>query len=427
MAGKKQSERKVINDYSDDTISKLFGCNRNIMTTLWNLISPLNLFYQEDLIRLMDFITNYQSMFVLATNYSISEKTLRERLWFCLERLTDKIPPIDIRFRFISNHGTKNLKFAANPGSYCLTAIDSSGFPFQSSDKKFISARHENRTELKYQMLVNISNGMVCHVHGPCPSNMDDITLYHKDYSGEERLICPIDKAQPNLDTNEELYNMWVSSKRKCIKNVFKKYKRYKSMSSPFRSDGEKHFRIVKLITYIININIAGDLLDEEQLPSTFLYSERYHTAQHEDVPFTSSTPVSSSAPYTSSVPVALGAPFNSNKPVAAVVPLISSVPAAPFISSTATTPVALGAPFASSKPVAPVVPFISSTPVATAVTQRTSISHYLSTDDVTFSTAESQLSSPFYQKPQSPISSQTQYNLHSNLLSPPLTPRTTL
>ncbi|EGC30966.1 hypothetical protein DICPUDRAFT_83128 [Dictyostelium purpureum] len=46
-------------------------------------------------------------------------------------------------------------------------------------------------------------------------------------------------------------------------------------MSSPFRSDMAKHYKIVRLITFIINKNITSDLLDDVQLPSSFPYAEK--------------------------------------------------------------------------------------------------------------------------------------------------------
>ncbi|EGC38408.1 hypothetical protein DICPUDRAFT_76037 [Dictyostelium purpureum] len=340
MAGKKLSERKLIKDYSDATISRLLGCNRDTMKTLWNIISPLKIFYQEDLIRLMDFITNHQSMFVLANTYSISEKNLRERLWSCLEILTDTMPQLDIRNRFVDNQGVKYLNFEKNSGAYCLTAIENASFPFQTHDSEFKSAKHGNKAELKYQMLVNISNGTICHLHGPYPAAYDDTTLYReslknnsslisqpneyiladKYFSGEERLICPIEKGkgQPNLDNNEKIFNNWLSSSRQCVKNLSQKYKRYKILNTPFRSNMENHFRIVKLITFIINKNLSGDLLDNVQLPSSFPYAERYLTAVHTSVaPIASGTPITMGYQVNSATPIASGAQVTSVAPFA--------------------------------------------------------------------------------------------------------------
>ncbi|KAM9975660.1 hypothetical protein ACTFIW_000777 [Dictyostelium discoideum] len=77
-------------------------------------------------------------------------------------------------------------------------------------------------------MLANISNGLICHVYGPCPASVHDITVY-------------------------------------------------KSMSTPFRSDVSKHLKIVKLETFIINRTIASDWIDKVQLPSTFPHAHEYN------------------------------------------------------------------------------------------------------------------------------------------------------
>ncbi|EGC34935.1 hypothetical protein DICPUDRAFT_152758 [Dictyostelium purpureum] len=62
----------------------------------------------------------------------------------------------------------------------------------------------------------------------------------------------------------------------------------------------EKHYRIVKLITFIINNNVTGDLLNNVQLSSSFPYAERYLAAAHASV-----APVSSCAPVAPLAPVA--------------------------------------------------------------------------------------------------------------------------
>ncbi|KAF2068808.1 hypothetical protein CYY_009867 [Polysphondylium violaceum] len=291
-----------INNFEERTFKRNFGLSKQIAKKIYNKV-PFNYCLPEkNFLMALDFICNYPTLHTLAQKYNLTERSIRDKIWMSIELISQFIDPPNINWRFLSEETPRCLKPGSGVNDYFLTAVDSTACKYASSDSSYFSFKHKEKV-LKYQVLVCTRTGIICNIYGPEKGTVSDITLFRrslkipayklyqdpnefiigdKGYIGEsDKILTPFKKYRGQPWTpNHELFNNYLSYHRRIVENTFSRYKKFKSLSVPWRSSPSKHSMVFKIVTYIINCHIMGDRIDKS--PPTFI-KFRPNEQQEED------------------------------------------------------------------------------------------------------------------------------------------------
>jgi hypothetical protein len=114
---------------------------------------------------------------------------------------------------------------------------------------------------VKYQILVELETGKICHVFGPSLGSCHDITMYSNSgvgdwlrevgeyclgdsgYQGAHRVIVP-KKRNRELTPDEERHNNRIYSLRHTVERTFANLKKWQILRNVYRGDITEHFRV---------------------------------------------------------------------------------------------------------------------------------------------------------------------------------------
>lgn len=143
--------------------------------------------------------------------------------------------------------------------------------PNPSIQSSYWSVKHQNHC-LKYELVVNLNNGLICWVNGPFSGSVHDLTaarstllkrfpppderiLADKGYIGEpEKILTPF---KPARTPAENLYNRLHAKHQSIVERRNCTFKSFKLFSGKYLSKNyQLHGRVFKIFCHIINIGL---------------------------------------------------------------------------------------------------------------------------------------------------------------------------
>lgn len=161
---------------------------------------------------------------------------------------------------------------SSNYFSHCRFIVDATELQINSSVYKTYSGKSK-MFAIKYQLLVGVETGKICHVFGPCWGSHHDITIYKKSgvaewlaenneycmgdcgYQGGNRVIVP-NKKSHELSPDELEYNRRIHSERHTVERTFGNLKKWKILQQVYRGKISEHFPVFLcccILTELIN------------------------------------------------------------------------------------------------------------------------------------------------------------------------------
>eukprot|EP01132_Coremiostelium_polycephalum_P005501 gene5501-6853_t len=277
-------KKKVkITDETPESFKSLYGADQETANRLMDLMLDFNPKTKEEwVLWTLDYFRTCTTMEDRSNFFGVCEKNFREKIWNVLSIAVNhiKLPKFEKRLQFkcIEDIGINDSDPEVE--SVVYAALGTILCPVYSKDMRYYSEAHKN-FGLKYEVAVSIETGVIVWFNGPYDGEQDDFSLYEKRLKKEliasnknERLLaCDSYTSSENKDkylctpyqldpSGEELpkikmfHNHWVHSKTKIIEKIFEKYRKYGILTTRWRGDADQHFKIFKLITWIINKKI---------------------------------------------------------------------------------------------------------------------------------------------------------------------------
>ena len=158
--------------------------------------------------------------------------------------------------------------------------------PSQREDRdNFSSGRKKenqySRYNIKYTLVVQVTNGRICGVLGPHPGSLNDVTalqhsgmleylkahvpmevvLADRGYQGENGCLTPFKRGSGGLRPDEEAFNEVLASVRQLVECVLKRVKDFGVLGKEGRWRGslERHAVCFNVVCNIVNISMTRD------------------------------------------------------------------------------------------------------------------------------------------------------------------------
>jgi len=220
---------------------------------------------REDLLLLFNFMKEYPTQDVLASNWKISRPTLIKKIWTILYYLNDHMNEISLDDRFNAKIGI--FEWGAVVGIHDATECPIERPVDNNLRRLFYSGKKKDFT-LKYEITVCISDGIIFWERGGLPGKVHDLRLFRhygladqlepweflmadSGYQGEETMIIPFKR---DLDEEKEDVNFQIGGIRVLVERVFRQIKVFRCLQVPWRHYIYLHPIVFNIACQVTNI-----------------------------------------------------------------------------------------------------------------------------------------------------------------------------
>ncbi|EGC30751.1 expressed protein [Dictyostelium purpureum] len=272
--------KKVSIDHVDDEeFRRLYYFDKRIVKTLYNKLIQVNKKLKEEyLLWALSYLLFKHSHEKKAMEYGVSRRTYQCRIWDVFNAI-DSLKPIT-SFSDRKKTSIKNEFNSSEEESYISLILDVAFFPFSNREVQYVG---KGGPGLIYEIGFSPIDGEILYLNGPHPAAFQNIMvfregfLYDTDFEKGEMVLGtkshrgePDKIITPHLDpsnTEQELQNNWLKSKRQVSDKIMGIIKQFKISHTGWSSSIEKHQLAISFLLYAINLTIIRDrdpkLLDE--------------------------------------------------------------------------------------------------------------------------------------------------------------------
>ncbi|KAF2075843.1 hypothetical protein CYY_002829 [Polysphondylium violaceum] len=210
------------------------------------------------------FVKSYKPYTEIGTDLQINERTIRVMVDSVFKALNDINPGFDFKSRL------EQYPLILD-GNIVYSVVDTWLFPINKprvGSEKYYSPQLK-RHGLKYEIVVDISNGRISWVNGPYGGSLDDLQISRT--SLQQQILLPnerilgdeayegdvgfftIGSSSNSGSSNEERIKY---TSRKIIDNLFERFREFKVFADPWRGEIERLCRVVNAMFYIISLDL---------------------------------------------------------------------------------------------------------------------------------------------------------------------------